>query len=392
MGLGLLAHLIVAAVCAATPTVHLGDFHRYWGIATGPGRVYVDVPVEYPPGAILAFRGLARLAGNQHAFNALLLLVNVIADLAVVGVLLAVWGMSAAAVYLWVSLPILSLLVFRFDLWPILAVTAAVGLLARQRPKTGVLLLCAGAAVKLWPLPFIALWMKDEWRPWRVPAAWCFAVLTAAGVAAWWFWGGWHGVLGVLTFRGATGWDIESTVGGLWRPLDPASLRLESGAMRVGHNVPVLSIVLFAVSMPISMWALWRGTQQPGAIGAGWVTGLGVVLACSALLSPQFLGWLLPGAAIAWAEGDRRTTRVVAGLIVLTVVYRILHTQQMPGLVLLRNIALVAAVVQALRTLATAQPVEDQLVFRFEPEAPPHSQVGEQVHPARAEFRRNAVD
>lgn len=390
LALGLFAHLIVAVVCALSPTVHLGDFHRYWELATTPGRPYVDFRSEYPPGALLAFEGLAAVAGHPHQFNALLLSANVVADAAIVVVLARVWGLTAASVYAWVALPILSLLFFRFDLWPMAMVTAAVGLLTRGRPRPGVLLLCAGAAVKLWPLPFIALWLNDEWRPWRSPSALLFAVLTAAGAAGWLAWSGLHGVLDVLTFRGASGWDIESTVGSVWRVLEPGSLRHEAGAVRVGHNLPLLSLTLFALALPVSAWALWRGAQRRQT-GTGWITGLGIVLACSALLSPQFLGWLLPGVAIARVEGDRRSARIVAGLVALTVAYRILHTQQMPGLVLLRNIALVWAMLQALRALA-AQPANDQLVFRFEPDAPPHGEIAGHVDHRGRQFRPRPVE
>ena len=68
-------------------------------------------------------------------------------------------------------------------------------------------------------------------------------------------------------------------------------------------------------------------------------------------MSPQFLGWLLPGAAIAWAEDDRETTAWVAALVALTIIYRVLHTQTVPGLVLMRNVMLVAATVQAMARL-----------------------------------------
>jgi hypothetical protein len=88
------------------------------------------------------------------------------------------------------------------------------------------------------------------------------------------------------------------------------------------------------------------------------------------LLSPQFLGWLLPGAAIAWAEGDRRTAILVAALVALTVTYRVLHTQQMPGLVILRNVLLLATTLQALGALG-AQSREDGTVFRFQADDAP---------------------
>jgi hypothetical protein len=117
------------------------------------------------------------------------------------------------------------------------------------------------------------------------------------------------------------------------------------------------------------VWAIWKGASTR-RVGTGWIAGVGVVLSGSALLSPQFLGWLLPGAAIAWAEGDRRTAILVAALVALTVTYRVLHTQQMPGLVILRNVLLLATTLQALGALG-AQSREDGTVFRFQADDAP---------------------
>jgi hypothetical protein len=48
--------------------------------------------------------------------------------------------------------------------------------------------------------------------------------------------GGWLLVAGttglyqVLTFRGARGWEIESTVGAVWMLIDQSTMRIEAGA------------------------------------------------------------------------------------------------------------------------------------------------------------------
>jgi hypothetical protein len=375
--LGIIAHLIVWAICVLSPAGHLGDFQRYWDIATAAGRPYVDVPVEYPPGALLVFRVLTAVTGSEAAFFVALLVLNLAADALVLALLVAVWGTTAGAVYLVISVPILSLLFFRFDLWPVAAATAAVGCWTRGRWRDGVGMLGIGVALKLWPLPLAALLLAGRQRSSRavLSSLGGLAVVGLATAVAWFWYSGVDGLLGVLTFRGATGWGIEGTIGSVARILDPGSIRLEAGAVRAGRTVPLVSIALFVISLPLACWALYRGAVT-GRIGTGWVTGVGAVLACSALLSPQFLGWLLPAAAIAWVEGDRRTTRWLATLVVVTVLYRILHTTQMPGLVLVRNLLLIAMVgdgVWRLLGASTSEPREDGPIGRFESDGPPRA-------------------
>ena len=205
-------------------------------------------------------------------------------------------------------------------------------------------------ALKLWPMPFAALFLAAPNQRWRTAPLAGFGLACAASLG-WWLWvSGIAGVIQVLTFRGALGWDIESAIGSLWHAMSAEPLRLESGALRIGWNHPALSVTLFVISAPFALWAIRTGAET-GRIGTGWVAGVGALLSCSALLSPQFLGWLLPGAAIAWAEDDRETTAWVAVLVALTIVYRVLHTQTVPGLVLTRNVMLVAATVQAMARL-----------------------------------------
>ena len=174
----------------------------------------------------------------------------------------------------------------------------ATGYMDRLTPFNAVV-----ASFSAWLLVFVLSPVEPRWA--EDPTGYMLALLGVGWVA----WSGFSGITDVLTFRGATGWDIESSVGSAWHLLEPASKRLESGAVRVGHSIPLLSVAMFVVSMPVAAWAIWRGAHTR-RIGTGWVAGLGAILCCSALLSPQFLGWLLPAAAIAWAT--RSTSSPVA--------------------------------------------------------------------------------
>lgn len=347
---GLAAHAIVAAVCVASPAGHVNDFARFWTIATSPGHAYRDYAVEYPPGALAAFVGLARLSPSPAAFTDWMLLVNLSADAAIVAALLWGWGIAPAAVFASLTLPILSLLYFRMDLWSIAAATAALAAGVRGRRYTGAALFAAGVALKLWPLPLGAVLAARAWRERRPGPARLFAGLVAGGAAVWLAWSGIDGIRQVLTFRGATGWEIESLVGSVWRAFEPASVRLESGAIRAGWSHPALSAALFALSAPPAAWAAWRGAAT-GREGAGWIAAVGTLLSCSALLSPQFIGWLVPGAAVAWSEDDRRSTALVALVVVVTLGYRVMRTLTAPGLVIARNVLLLVATAHAYRRL-----------------------------------------
>lgn len=350
--LGLVAHLVVAAVCVGWPGGHIGDFTRYWELATSPGRPYLDVAAEYPPGALAVFSLLAGLSRHLADFVLLAQGVNLLADAAIVTTIAWAWGLEAATFYLVASLPLLSLLYFRMDLWSMAAVTGAVACWTRGRGVTSAAALAAGAALKLWPLPFAIILLRGARTSPRPLLA--FALLVSAGLGAWVLWSGVGGVLQVLTFRGATGWDIESSVGSLWRLGADAPLRNEAGTLRIGWTLPSVSVGLFLVGILLALWVIDTGARG-GRIGAGWIGGIGAVLACSALLSPQFVGWLFPGAAIAWREGDRTTAVWVAGLAGLTLVYRLFHPTQVPGLVLLRNALLAALVLRTLGRLRVSR-------------------------------------
>ncbi len=366
----LLAHVVVGLICAISPEGHVSDFARFRELATTPGRPYVDYAAEYPPGALAVFVAAAHATPSAESFNAILLFMNAVADVAIIAALTSVWGLEAGAFFAVASIPILSLLYFRMDLWSAATTTWAVAFWARGRHWTSLSVLGAGAALKLWPLALAGLLFGrvDRLRSAWPRALWLLGLTIAAGIAWYWF-DGLKGLGQVMTFRGATGWHIESTLGSVWRAAQPATMRFEAGASRVGWHPPWLSPTMYLLSAPLALWAMWRG-DQTGRLGTGWVAAIGTVLSCSALLSPQFLGWLLPGAAIAWAEGDRRTARLVALLVVVTVAYRVLHTQQMPALVIARNLLLIVTTVTALVQLR-AQTSQDRLVVRFEPEVSP---------------------
>jgi hypothetical protein len=93
------------------------------------------------------------------------------------------------------------------------------------------------------------------------------------------------------------------------------------------------SIWLFLIAAPASLAVFWQGARR-GKVGHGWMASVSVLLVASTLLSPQFLGWLMPGAALAWPERGRRLTVACAAAGLLSIL------PLPPPFIVLRNVLL----------------------------------------------------
>jgi hypothetical protein len=191
------------------------------------------------------------------------------------------------------------------------------------------------------------------WRGHRSLLALAAFTATAAALAGTALWlAGTNSMLQVLTFRGARGWQIESLVGNILHLASAQTLRLESGSWRIGATSGPVAVAMFLAAAPICLWSSWRGARI-NRIGVGWLASVSALLLLSALLSAQFVIWLIPGAAIAWTDGDKRSA-IVAALVVLTTqlfyaFYDFVLHSRTPALllVLLRNVVLVTLAVCA---------------------------------------------
>jgi hypothetical protein len=352
----LLVHAVAFGISIAQSAQPAADFDRYYEIASHPGRPYVDYQVEHPIGTLLVFKALARLGGGLPAFGLGIVVLDLIADAVIVGSLLWGWG-AVAAVYCSAALiPVLGLFFNRVDAWSTAAAIVAVAAWRKDRALVIGVALAIGAAFKLWPLVLATL-LIVPWRERRsVAAIAAFAATAAAlgGVALWI--AGTNAVAQVLTFRGATGWQIESLTGSLVHLADTQSLRMESGAWRIGTINRLASTAMFLTAAPICLWASWRGARLD-RVGEGWLASVTTLLLLSALLSAQYVIWLAPAGAIAWVQGDRRAGLLTAGAILMTQVlwtdYGSALAGEMSGmlLIVLRNAVLVALAVSALASL-----------------------------------------
>jgi hypothetical protein len=360
---GMLAvHLVTAAVAAALSTAPQPDFDRYWQIASGAGVPYRDYQVEHPIGTLLVFKGLAALAGTRARFAIGVVVANAIADAAIVAALFWAWGITAAAAFAIGALPVLPLLVNRIDLWSIAAATLAVAAWTRRRPLTAGTSLAVGASLKLWPLILAAAFFVPGAgrRTWLATGV--FAAVSTALLGVWWALAGSHAFYQVLTFRGATGWQIESTIGSVLHMLRARPIRLESGAWRIGTTSGPISIILFVVAAPLSAALVWWGGFHH-RMGCAWLAGVSLLLLLSALFSAQYIGWLLPAAAIAWGEGDRQAAALTWCAVLLTAAFMLVYRQVVADvpvalvLVVIRNIVVVLIVAASILAIRRPRPV-----------------------------------
>ncbi|MGZ8620356.1 MAG: hypothetical protein ACXWYE_10685, partial [Actinomycetota bacterium] len=106
-------------------------------------------------------------------------------------------------------------------------------------------------------------------------------------------------------FRGARGWEIESTVGVVVWALT-GERRFEAGAFRAGVIAgPVrLALVVALASVLVAVWIV-AARRRGDPAGAPALAAVAAMLALSPVLSPPYVAWLLPWTAIA-GRTDRR--------------------------------------------------------------------------------------
>jgi hypothetical protein len=327
------------------------DLDRYWELASPTGPSSLAGAVEHAPLAPAFFKFVAVAAGSRDGFRRSMVVVMLAADLAIAGALAWAFGWPAAVIYLVLSVPLLRLYYMRFDLLPTAAVAIAVALYRRGYAVLTGVALAVGTAFKLWPLA-LSGWLAGRWHEAAGRTA-TVSWLTAAGgaVLGWFMLDGVEGIEQVVTFRGASGWQVES-VGGAAIALNEGldSLRIESDAWRVGTLSPKASVALLALGTTAALVLAWLAAG-PQSIGLAWLSSVLAIMVFAPILSPQYLAWITPAAAIAFTEGYRPPAVLAGGAIPLTVLmmwgYRglIAGEEWAVWLIVLRNMMLVAALI-----------------------------------------------
>jgi hypothetical protein len=328
---------------------------------------YRDFTFEYPPGALIPIR----LAGDQVDYLSLMMLgCALVTQLAAwaAGGPVAGWSMAA--------LPALAGALVRthFDLLP--AALALVGLaliLARSRRgavELGFLVLALGTMTKLWPAALAAVafcWLlgRGERRVAVRAGAVFVLVVLATGIP--------FAALGgfpdkMVEFHLDRPVQIESTAatvleitGGSYVTGDPVrpdrfkSNGLDGGA--AGAVAALSTLALLICAALILRLAARRPTRDGLVLGALAITLAFVVW--SKVLSPQYMVWLLPLAAVAAGRGQRLAPALVAVASLTTQVWFPAHyfdvVYQHAWAVVavgVRNVLLLAALAATARALA----------------------------------------
>jgi hypothetical protein len=343
----------------AVGTAYSNDAENYHRIASHAGVPYRDFAVEFPPitlGLLEVINGHTVHDTMQH-----LAWVSLVCELLAAAALAFGWGRRAALVYLVLGLPLLlrPFVYFRIDLFSVMLAAWACALVKRRRDLAGGGVLAVAVFAKLWPLALVpALVVQRRWRAFAATA-----ITGGIGAALWVAQSGTLGIEQVVTFRNARGWHIESVPGELVRLLSGSSLYLDAGAVRTGHMTALERLALAALLAGLTAlvwWRVWRSPRKGEGVtwGAGALTAVAVFMVCSPLLSPQYLVWLLPFAAVCWITGDRVLALLAGGAATLTM----LLTQQYAALesgaasahavLLARNAILVVIIVVGLRALS----------------------------------------
>lgn len=323
------------------------DAAGYRSLVVGPGRPYRDFDTVYPPLALGVFKAIG--PGVFDVFVRRLLVVNLAAQALVTWMCFRGWGRRAGWSYLALSLPLTPMLYFRYDLLGVVCALGGLVLAARSRPVGAALAWVAGAFLRVWPGVLVpGLLARRERR-----AFWTATATAAGAMVAWVAWGGLSAPGQVLTNGGVRGWQFESVPATFLRLLTRDPLRNEEGAIRVGAPPRVVAVLLlFALAAVIV--ATWVEVARRGArAGVAEVVVVGSSLVFGTLLSPQFVIWVVPFAAVAAANGERAVERWVAVATLLTFVDWWMfdpHDTEALSLELVvaaRNLALVATVITA---------------------------------------------
>jgi hypothetical protein len=311
----LVLHLAVAlgTVARAERSRMLDDARRFTEIAAHEGRPYRDFAVEYAPVETIVITAIATddLPRTARRLAAIALL----GDLAAFAGMWRGWGRKAATAYLVLGLPLVPLMYARIDMLVVAIVVWGLALSVTARERGGGATLAIATLTKVWPIviaPFLLVQRRSTGSRWYVG-------VLGAGTLAWVGFGGVSALRQVFTFRGATGWQIESTVGVVVRWITDDHIRFEAGSYRIGR-VPGWSSGLLLMLLILAVTAIWwdASRRRDPRLGVPGLAALSALLTLSPVFSLQYAMWLIPFGALAWAEGERTDARLAFAIALLT--------------------------------------------------------------------------
>lgn len=307
----LIAHVVIAAAIVTwhPDYAEADDVARFVQVATHEGMPYRDFYVEYAPAETILIDAAFDTESISRAIGRTAI-VSLACDLGIFFLLRRWKGLSTGVAYLALSLPLQVFMPFRLDLITVVSLVAAFVLAREGKQRSAGALFALAVLFKLWPLVLLPVFALNGW--WR-SLRWSVAV-ALAGLGAWVLVAGPDAVRYVTSFRRATGWQVESTVGAVLSVLR-YPMRTEQGAVRVG-TIPGWAPPLLTVATVVALVLVWRKASRSGAVPEGFpaLAAVASLTALSPVMSAQYVAWLLPWAAIALAERSRPVLAVVLGI------------------------------------------------------------------------------
>jgi len=306
---------VLATTVGPTSDASITDLPIYRDIAAALDHgawPYEHALTEYPPVALGPMWLAAQTGDFDLIFGLLMLAAGVVMFWAAVRLAEAGGGAGAGAAGALILAPLAVGAIARthFDAWPAAMTIAALLALARDRPRLGLGLLGLGAVTKLFPallVPMTLVWLvaRGERR-----AAWQGAAVFVAVVAIVAVPFAPHGLGRVVSFHLDRPVQIESAPATVLFALGQSTVTGTPGhpdafksqglvggpADAVADAFGVLSVVGIAL---VELAARLR-TDVRGLVLCAFATLLAFVV-FGKVLSPQFVLWLVPFAAIAWA-------------------------------------------------------------------------------------------
>jgi hypothetical protein len=292
---------------AWTPSMLHDDARRFIEIAFSPGTPYRDFAVEYPPLETLLILLVGR--GSDMAVVWRIAVINGVSTVGCWWLLRRFWSPVVGVLFLWFALPIQVFMSFRVDMLSVLLIPAAIVLADRRHTTSGGFLAAASIVLRVWPAVLTPVFLLR-----RKPRAFIITILVTIVLGLWWVAvSGTDAVTQVSGYRGATGWQVESTPGLVEELLHPGEpFRYEQGAVRVGSMLAWEMRLLRLATVALVGVAWWLGSRRAvDPAGAPALAAVAVLLILSPVFSPQYVAWLLPWAAIVAAERRARDVRIL---------------------------------------------------------------------------------
>jgi hypothetical protein len=351
-GVGL--RLAILAVSVAHQAGY-GDIQRDFAIVSG-GVPYRDQAVEYPPVTVGMLELIHAIAHSRHAFGVAVVLALGAIEAGLCVLMWRAFGRVAGLAFVVLDTPLYYLAVTRVDVLSVALAALALALIVGRKPVGAGVAWAVAVGAKLWPLPLgllaVAVPGRSRWR-----ALVSSAVTAAVMAGGWLVVDGIDGVRQVLTLRGAQGWQIESLVGSVIHVVGAGPDFFQQGSERIGRVPTGLGVALIGLG-GLAAAAVCIEAGRRRLFGTGWVTAVMFLLATSILLSPQFMIWAVPGAALAVREKRPAVVAAFTVVVLLTLLETRAYTSIIRGdalgqaLLLTRNAAIVVTLVIGLRSLA----------------------------------------